>query len=217
MIAILGLVAAALMIPILLRIGLRVFALLLVRAAVIKAAEDVGQRAVDQQPDHIHLTRRGPQDWAQPDAAAALAMPLLENGFSDAGSYAIDELPGVLVRLMPDEHNGMLGIVYEHSRAPHWVELVTRYANGTVATFTTLRPTGLSPLPGYSTFHAPGLDAGALLHRALQERPKGAVTSVTTATAVKLFEHGYAEQIAARKRRGVSAGEVVRVATRKVA
>ena len=217
MITILGLVAAALLIPILLRVALRVFALLFVRTAFVTAAEDVGRRAVDKQPDHIHLTKRGPQAWAQPDAAGALALPLLENGFSDLGSYTVDELTDVLVRLMTDERNGMLGIVYEHSRAPHWVELVTRYVDGTVATFTTLRPTGLSPLPGYSTVYAPALDACALLHRALQERPKGAVTSITPANAVKIFENGYAEQIALRKRRGVSAQEVVRVATRKAA
>jgi hypothetical protein len=217
MITILGLVAAALLLPILVRLALRVFALLFVRAAVVKAAEDVGRQAVDKQPDRIHLVKRGPQAWTQPDAAGALAVPLLENGFSDVGSFAIEEMPGVLVRLMTDERNGLLGIVYEHSRAPHWVELVTRYANGNVATFTTLRPTGLAPCPGFTTTYAPGLDAGALLHRTLQERSKGALASVTPANAVKLFEDGYAQQIAWRKKNGVSAKEVVRVATRKAA
>ncbi|MGH3055669.1 MAG: hypothetical protein ACRDL7_11900, partial [Gaiellaceae bacterium] len=81
--------------------------------------------------------------------------------------------------------------------------------------FTSVRPTGLSPQPGYTTVHAPGLDAGALLHRALQERPSKPTVSVSSASAVKMFEEGYADQIAWRKKKGVSAKEVVRVATRQ--
>jgi hypothetical protein len=217
MITLLGLVVAVLLLPVLVSIVGGVFALLFVRGAVVKAAEDIGQRALEKQPDQIHLAKRGPQAWAQPDAAGALALPLLENGFRDVGSFAVEELPGLLVRLMTDERNGLLGVVYEHPRMPHWVEFVTRYEDGTVTTFTTLRPTGLSPLPGYTTTYAPGLDAGALLHRTLEERPRGQVKGVTLASAVQLFERGYEEQIAARKRRGVSAREVARVASRRVA
>jgi hypothetical protein len=215
MFTILGLVAALILLPIVFKIAMRIFALLFLRTALIKAAEDVGQRALNQQPDHIHLSSRGPRAWSQPDAAGALATPLLENGFADAGTYAVDPLPGLLVRLLVDERNGMLGVVYEHPRVPHWAELVTRYADGRIATFTTSRPTGLSPRPGTTTVHAPGLDSGALLHRALQERPSNPTARVSAASAVKMFEDGYAEYMAWRRREGVSAKEVVRVATRQ--
>jgi hypothetical protein len=215
MLIFLGILAALIVLPILLRVALRVFALLFVREAVIKAAEDVGQRALAQQADRIHLSKRGPQAWKRPDEAGALTLPLLENGFSEVGTYAIDEMPGLLVRLLTDERHGLLGIVYEHPRTPHWVELVTRYTDGSVATFTTVRPTGLSPRPKHKTVHAPGLDAGALLHRALGERPAGSFAPVNPATAVQQFEDSYAEYMAWRKRQGISAQEVVRVATRK--
>ena len=215
MLTFLGILAALIALPIVLRVALRIFALLFVRTALIKAAEDVGQRALTQQADRIHLSKRGPQTWTRPDEAGALALPLLENGFTDVGTYAVDELPGVLVRLLTDERNGMLGVVYEHPRTPHWVELVTRYADGSVATFTTMRPTGLSARPRHKTLHAPGYDAGGLLHRALGERPAGPFAPVSPATAVQQFEDSYADYIAWRKRQGISAREVVQVATRK--
>ena len=191
------------------------FALLFIRRAVMKAAEDVGKQALAKQSDRIHLVERGPQAWKRPDEAGALTLPLLENGFSEVGTFAIQELPGILVRLLTDEHNGLLGIVYEHPRTPHWAELVTRYTDGTVATFTTLGPTGLSPRPGHRTVYAPGFDSGALLHRTLAERPNRAIAPVSPATAVQQFENAYAEHMAWRKQQGISAEEVVQVASRK--
>jgi hypothetical protein len=217
MITTLGLLAALIAIPILIRVGIRVFALLFVRAALVKGAEDIGRRALEKQSDHIHMVRAGAQVWTRPDLATALATPLLENGFQDAGIYTVTELPGVHVHLLTDSHNQMLGIVYEHPRAGHWAEVVTRYANGDSSVFTTVKPTGLSPRPGHVTVHAPGLDVGALLHRALHERPNGAMVPMTPAKAVEIFEFAYADQMAWRKKQGISASEVVRVAQRRSA
>jgi hypothetical protein len=213
----LGLLAALVVIPVLIRFGTRLFARLFVRAAVVASAKDIGQRALEKQSDRIHLVTAGPQVWAQPDAAGALATPLLENGFEDAGTFAIPEMPGVHVRLLVDARNCMLGIVYEHPRAPHWLEILTRYTNGGSCSFTTLRPTGLSPRPGHPSVHAPGIDAGALLHRTLQERPSRQTVTVTVDSAAAMFESGYAEYMAWRKRQGVSAKEVLEIAERRAA
>ncbi len=217
MITTLGLLAALIVLPLALKFGVRLFALVFLRTAFVKGAEDIGRKAVEKQPDRVHLLRRGPQVWAQPDDAGALATPLLENGFDDAGTFAVNEMPGVFVRLLCDSRNGMMGVVYEHPRAGHWVELTTRYTNGDSASFTTTRPTGLRPLPGHAILHAPGVDAGALLHRALTERPKGATKPVNSGTAVQLFEECYAECIARRKKQGVGAKEVVQVAASRAA
>ena len=213
----LGLIAALILIPILLRVGMRLFASLFVRAALIKGAEDVGRRAVDKQPDTIHLTKRSPEVWAQPDAAGALATPLLENGFEDVGTFAINELPGVIVRLLVDAQAGLLGIVYEHPRVPHWVEVVTYFTSGGSATFTTLRPTGLAPRPGCTVTHCPGIDAGALLHRAIEERFTHDIVKLTPDVAVRRFENAWSEYMTWRKQHPVSAREVGQVAQRRAA
>lgn len=213
----LGILAALVAIPIAMRIGALLIGPLFAGAALRGAAQDIGRRAIQKQPDRVHLSERGPHVWRHPDQAGALAMPLLENGFTDVGTFAVEEMPGVFVRLMVDARNGILGIVYEHPRAAHWLELISRYPDGTSASFTTLRPTGHSPRPGHPIVFAPALDAGALLVRTLKERPPQATNAITRKSAVQQFEDGYADTIAWRKNRGVSATEVIRVATRRAA
>jgi hypothetical protein len=210
---ILWLTAALILIPILIRFA----AVLFVRTVVVKTAEAIGRQAVEKQPDEIHLTRRGPQVWSNPQQASALANPLLATGFDDAGTFAVEELPNVYVRLLADPRHSIAANVCEHPKGGLWLELVSRYVDGTVATFSTLRPTGLDPRPGFTMVNAPGLEPSALLERALAERPDKALQRVDASEAARLFEQGYGQSIAWRKRHGVSALEVVKVAQRNKA
>ena len=210
---ILALLGALFVIPILIRLAAQLF----VRTVVVKTAESIGRQAVDQQPDHVHLTRRGPQVWSDAERAGALSNPLLATGFEDAGTYAIDELPNVYVRLLVNPHHSITAAIYEHPRAGQWLELTSRYVDGTWASFSTLKATGLKPRPGHLSVNAPGLEPAALLERALSERPQKALQIVNTGEAVSRFEDGYAQSIAWRKSRGVSAAEVVQVASQRKA
>src|SRR5881296_2675516 len=65
----------------------------------------IGREALNRQPDRISLTQAGPQAWSNPASANAIAEPLLGLGFKDAGTFRIQEMPEVVVRLMakPDE------------------------------------------------------------------------------------------------------------------
>ena len=210
---ILALLGALFVIPILIRLGAQLF----VRTVVVKTAESIGRQAVDQQPDHIHLTRRGPQVWANAGRAEALANPLLATGFEDAGTYAIDEMPNIYVRLLVDANHSITAAIYEHPRAGQWLELTSRYVDGTSASFNTLKATGLQHRPGHQSVNAPGLEPAALLERSLSERPQKALVKVNSGEVVSRFEDGYAQGIAWRKRRGVSAAEVVQVASQRKA
>ena len=172
----------------------------------------IGQAALNQQPDTIHLSAAGPHAWKNAPKAAGFASPLSDRGFQDAGSYTIPEMPGVVVRLMakPEEH--FYAAIYEHPQAGHWMDLVTLYQDGTSSTFTTAKPTGLAPRPGHPSIHVPGAGPLALYARARAERAKQTMVATIPANAVHDFEQAYAESIAWRKNRGISACEVAEVA-----
>jgi hypothetical protein len=172
----------------------------------------IGSHALAQQPDEIHLEKSGPNAWKDPNAVRPLASPLLERGFRDAGIYQMKELPGLTLQLMVKSDESMLGVVYEHPKAGHWVEVACRYQDGGSVTYSTSRPTGLTARPQHPVINLPELDAGALYERARAERPDRPLDSVSAFTVVRMFERAYAESIAYRKQTGISAREVGEVA-----
>ena len=185
--------------------------------AIHVIGEAIGRRALEKQPDQIHLTNASSSAWRKPDLAVGLTRSLIEMGFEDAGAYTVPEMPGLVLRLMVQTRECHMGIVYEHPKAGTWIELVTRYADGTSASFSSMRPTGLRPLPGHRIVNAAGASPETLHARSLEERPKGVLKPVTRFYVQRMFEEGYAESIAERKRIGVSVSEVAEVARRKAA
>jgi hypothetical protein len=177
----------------------------------------IGQAALGQQPDTIQLDAISPDSWLDRDAAHALGDAFLELGFADAGTHRIVEMDGVRVRLLVHEREGLIAAVYEHPQAGQWFDVVGRYADGTSITFTTSKPTGLDPRPGHPVVHAPATSPRALIERARWERPPGALLPITTAAVVAAFEQAYAESMAWRKQRGITACEVAQVAAREAA
>jgi hypothetical protein len=195
-----------------------VLALLFLLAPVVRViaallfGKSIAASALAKVPDTIRLTPAGPSPWLEPAAVAELCDSLRARGFEDGGSFTVDEMPGVVVSLFADPRRSLWGAAYEHPRAGRWIEVVTRYADDTSATYTTLPRTGLAPLPGHIHVHAPGLDAEQLLAKAMAERPRGAMRDVAAAEAARRFVESYAEGVAKRKQVGVSRKEVVAVA-----
>ena len=179
-------------------------------------ARAIGDDALAKQPDTIHLSRASAAAWKDAAAAGAIADPLLARGFEDAGTYRIQEMP-VVVRLLAHPGDSLLAAVYEHPQVGVWCDVVGRYEDATSITFTTAKPSGLDHRPGHPTVNAPGLNPASLLARVRAERPKGVLRPVTVKTVVRVFEESYAESMAWRKRRGVTAREVAEVAGRRAA
>jgi hypothetical protein len=168
----------------------------------------IGQAALNQQPDTIHLSPASPKAWKNAQTATSFASPLSDRGFQDAGTYTIPEMAGVVVRLMakPEEH--FYAAIYEHPQVGHWMDLATLYQDGTSSTFTTAKPTGLAPRPGHPSIHAPG--AG---HSRYARARRACETSMMPTTPANgPTERAYAESIAWRKQHGISACEVAEVA-----
>lgn len=195
----------------------KLLAFLIVRGLSGVVGRAIGSAALSKQPDAIHLQAANEGAWADADAARHMAEPFHDLGFESAGVYRIPELPGVIAELFANSGDRLYGVVYEHPHAGHWYDVVSRFEDGTSATYTTAQPTGLDPRPGHPVVNLPGARAQALVARARSEahgkRPKPA----TRGNVVTDFETAYAESIAWRKGRGISAQEVGRVAQRKAA
>ena len=172
----------------------------------------IGSHALAQQPDEIHLEKCSTDAWKQAGAVRPLVSPLLQRGFQDAGTYQVKELAGLTLQLLTKHDESMMGVVYEHPQAGHWVEVACRYQDGSSITFSTSRPTGLAARPGHPVINAPELGPAALYDRARAERPNRPLEAVTAFTIVAMFERAYAESIADRKKTGISAREVANVA-----
>src|SRR5262249_49242220 len=181
------------------------------------AGKPIGAEALAKQPDQIHLERSGPQTWTTPAKPRAIAGALTARGFLDVGVFAVPEMPGLLVQLLANSRDGFYAAIYEHPVAGVWLDLFSRFEDGTSVTFSTARPTALKPRPGHPTLNLPGLEPNAVLEKALVQRPPRRIQPVSVSQAVGLFERSYAESIAYRRQTGISTGEVVRTAGRKVA
>ena len=133
-----------------------------VRKAVNLGLSDIGARALAKQPDEIHLLPQPAHRWTNEVAIRALADPLLWAGFSEAGTYTVDKLPGMAVRFLLKADKHVYAAIYEHPKAGIWLNLVSLYQDGTSITFSTQRDRGLGHRPGHAIVYAPGAAADAV-------------------------------------------------------
>jgi hypothetical protein len=181
------------------------------------AGKQIGAKALAQQPDRIHLQPGSGDSWRNATAAVKISHPLTSRGFTDAGVYTVPELPGVVVQLLAHVKDSLYAAVYEHPKAGTWFDLVARYQDGSSVTYSTSLPTALKPRPGHPTVNLPGIEPLAVLDRVLAQRPRRPLKPVSPDQAASVFEQGYADSIDYRKQVGISTGEVVGTAARKIA
>jgi hypothetical protein len=173
----------------------------------------VGQRVLAGQPDRITL---GPHGTPPGFDAKKILDGLTWTGYRPAGSFAVAEMGGLPIHFAVKPSQCAVAAVYEHPEAGVWFDLFTRYQDGTSFTFATSRKgAGLDQRPGHPTVRAPGLDAAAAHTRFLRERPAGTMKSYSALEVPGIFIDAYAEAMAWRKQRGITAAEVQRVGTEK--
>ena len=140
----------------------------------------------------------------------------MARGFTEVGVFAVKEMPQVAICLLAKPAEAVCAAVYEHPKVGTWVELFSRYQDGTGITYSTMPDRGLEPRPGHPAIHAPGTSAEALYDRIMRERPQQPLAVITPEKLPHYFELAYAEGMAWRKNKGLTAEEVIRVAkTRK--
>ncbi|MGH7471206.1 MAG: hypothetical protein ACRENP_24925 [Longimicrobiales bacterium] len=168
--------------------------------------EDVGRKALAQQPDRISLVP-GPSP-IRPEAMNAVSS-LERRGFERAGSFVIPEMKGVNLHLMVKTADRVVAVVYEHVQAGVWADVSCRYEDGTSFTISSARAgNALEQRPGHPMVKAPGQPPAMLAMRVTTERPAGALKAVAASDFARLFEQVYEESTAWRKNKGLSAEEV---------
>jgi len=177
----------------------------------------IGRAALDRQPDSIHLKAFDATKLRHAERVESVTRAYAVAGFEDAGLYTIPEMPGVHVRLMANSNEWMYAAIYDHPAVGVFYDVVSRAEDGSSWTFTTARATGIKHRDNAHMTNLPGAEPGALATACMRKRPATGLRTCTKASAVRDFEAAYAEYIAWMKQRGLSRGEVVEVARRKVA
>ncbi|HSJ99029.1 MAG TPA: hypothetical protein VLC53_18280 [Myxococcota bacterium] len=185
---------------------------LLLRFALRKyRLEIAGAIGLAATPDQITLQPTGVDPWNDRAAAGRLVLAVEREGFRSAGVFAIDEMPGLLVQLFAHPEEKLIGAVYEHPQAGHWIDVVERRTDGTSTTWSSAPESGLDPRSGHLQVREPGAAPEALVARARRERGPAPAEAVHPAEVEALFERAYAEETAWRKGKCVSREEMQRI------
>ena len=179
-----------------------------------KGLEDVGRKALAAQPDRITLVN-GPGP-SKPEAVSAVSI-LERRGFERAGSFLVPEMKGVNLHLLTKPEESVVAVVYEHPQAGVWADVATRYMDGGSFTVTSAKAgAGLDQQPGHITVRAPGQPPAMLAVRLMKDRPAGHMRQITAAELPRVFEQAYADSMAWRKNKGLSAEEVRRSGSERI-
>jgi hypothetical protein len=169
----------------------------------LKAAAGAMTAAGSMTPSRISLATEDEPEWEDEDAVHALADELPKLGFKDAGTFAVEEIPGLKLWAWVDPPGGLYSVVYEHPVAGVWMDYVTYYQDGTSLTGSNSTRGGrLDQRPGHAKLYAPGADARTLHQRMVSERPGGPRKTPSAAEFPAAFEKAYADEMAWRDSRG---------------
>jgi len=155
-------------------------------------------------PKRIHL-RRADGALKDPAGMEGLARPLLDRGFTDAGTWVIEPL-GLAVRFLNGPEEGLYAAVYDrHPKAGMWVDLVTLHEDGSSITVNNLaRASALDERPGHRKMRLGGARSDEVLDRMRQERARErkAPLRLSDADLPLRFERAYADEMDWRDARG---------------
>jgi hypothetical protein len=131
--------------------------------------------------------------------------PLLARSFSEVADFSIAEIPELKVRLLMKPAKSIYACICEHPKRGTWLDLVSHYQDGSIATFSTARDPGMEHRPGDLTVYAPELSTDMLYTRMLKERPERTLVGVDAASVTKRFQETCGRQLEWRTRERDSA------------
>src|SRR5581483_1083204 len=110
--------------------GKRFVSMFMVQSAAKGALNDIGKKAIDAQPDFVNLSRDEFPTFTNSAGIDELKKPLLASGFEYVGAFTVDKMPGVKVVMLVKPSDYVTAHIYEHPKAGIWIELATRYQDG---------------------------------------------------------------------------------------
>lgn len=186
---------------------------MLVRQVGRQALSEVGRRALARVPEQITLLRVDSPVWKNAAAVEQQVSPLVRVGFNDLGTYSVDKMPGVLIRVLFQPQTYVAAHVYDHPRVGSWVEFAIRYTDGSSHTLTTLPPTGLDHPAWVRMIRADkNVPTDQLYQQFLRARESHNIKQVASGEVIHEFEDSYLRLMIWRQNTGITPEEVAQVA-----
>jgi len=185
---------------------------LLVRQVFRLIFRAIGKDALTNVPEQIHLSRATAPQWNDPAAIQLQATPLVRAGFLDQGTYSVDKMPGVLVRILFQPSTYVAAHITEHPRAGNWIELATRYTDGSSDFLTTLPDQGVAAPPFARTARAQkDTPTDNLYQQHLNQRKSSEIKPVNQNDVAHEFEDAYMRYMVWKNNKGLTPEEVAKV------
>jgi hypothetical protein len=161
-------------------------------------------------PMRIQLEPVSGLDWGDPDAVGDLEGPLVAVGFSRVGDFEVEMNAPVKMRALAHTGHSVFAVIYEVDPLGVWLDLHTKYADGSSCTYATSKPSGMDYPANKRIVNCPGLGSRELLDRCLSERPPGDKLPCRPEDFKERFERAHAEEMDWRAARGGPSEEEIR-------
>ena len=182
---------------------------LLVRQVGRFALKKIGESAMAKVPDQIQLSPVEKPQWKDESAIQQQAAPLVRAGFNDLGTYSVDKMPGVLIRILFQPQTYVAAHITEHPKAGNWIEFATRYVDGGSDFLTTLPDQGITPPPFVRNARAArGTPTDSLYQQHVQQRKPRGIKPVAPSQVILEFEDAYLAYMIWKNNKGLTPEEV---------
>ncbi len=175
-----------------------------------KVFRDVARRAGDRVPNEIHLQPVTMVLWKDDDKWREAYNALETYGFRHVGNYRVVEI-GVDVQFLINDHDRALACIYNHPVAGVFMDIVTRYEDGTSVTYANRGASGLDQHPQLQNRFLGDVPPKDLIEKALSERPQNGMIGIRDQDLVPDFCRVWKEYKEWRNKRGTTAEEVERI------
>lgn len=182
---------------------------LLVREVSRAVLGEVGKHAMAKVPEQIQLARVASPQWKDEATVQQQAAPLVRAGFNDLGTYSVDQMAGVLLRMLFQPQTYVSAQVCEHPKAGGWIEFATRYADGSSDFLTTLPDQGIAQPPFVRTNRAAkATPTDSLYQQHLKQRQSSGIKPVSPSEVIREFEVAYMRYMIWKNNKGLTPEEV---------
>ncbi|OGR42681.1 MAG: hypothetical protein A2X35_01650 [Elusimicrobia bacterium GWA2_61_42] len=158
--------------------------------------------ALQAQPDSVHLQPLAGRPWKDAARVGELRGSLEELGFSGAGTYGVDVMPGAALMFMVNEGAGAAACIMEHPAAGVWLDIYSSLPGGRDVVVSSGKDPGLPARlrrPGVTMEYRAGADAAALYDRLIALRGPEKPLPLAAAGLAARFEEAWALDMDWRK------------------
>ena len=172
----------------------------------------VGNDALAKVPEQIRLSRVNTPQWKDAGAIQQQVGALARAGFNELGTYSVDKMPGVLVRILFQPETHVAAHLTEHPKVGGWIELATRYTDGGSDFMTTLPDQGITAPPFVRTSRADKTaSADSLYQIHLRQRKASGIKPVSQNDVAHEYEDAYLRYMVWKNNKGLKPEEVAQV------